>query len=96
VVSAADPLRSLISVFWTVAATLLSNSSSFILTRAEWNPFQTHCFSGNLLAPGIEPWTSGTAVRNPDHETTKMLGNYRVAAEVLVSRAVFSSTELVN
>jgi hypothetical protein len=36
VVSAADPLRSLISVFLTGAATFLSNSSSFVLTRAEW------------------------------------------------------------
>jgi hypothetical protein len=34
VVSAADPLRSLNSVFWTGAATFLSSSSSFTLTRA--------------------------------------------------------------
>jgi hypothetical protein len=45
VVSAADPLRSLISVFYTGAATFLSSSSSFILTRAEWTPFETHCYS---------------------------------------------------
>jgi hypothetical protein len=32
-VSAADPLRLLISVFWTVAATFRTSSSSFILTR---------------------------------------------------------------
>jgi hypothetical protein len=23
--------------------------------KAEWTPFQTHCFSENLIAPGIEP-----------------------------------------
>jgi hypothetical protein len=32
--------------------------SSFILTRAEWTPFQTHCYSENLVAPGIEPGAS--------------------------------------
>jgi hypothetical protein len=36
VVSAADLLRSLISVFQTGADTFHSDSSSFILTRAEW------------------------------------------------------------
>jgi hypothetical protein len=55
VVSAADPPRSLISVFLTGAATFISSSSSFILTRAEWTPFQTHCYYENLAAPGIEP-----------------------------------------
>jgi hypothetical protein len=34
------------------------SSSSFILTRAEWTPFQTHCYSENVVAPGIEPGTS--------------------------------------
>jgi hypothetical protein len=58
VVSAADPIRSLISVFDTGAATFLSSSSSFILTRAEWTPFQIHRYSENLIAPGIEPGTS--------------------------------------
>jgi hypothetical protein len=23
--------------------------------EAEWTPFQTHCFSGNLVTPGIDP-----------------------------------------
>jgi hypothetical protein len=55
VVSAADPLRSLISVFWTGAATFLSSSSSFIITSAERNPFQTHCYERNMVASGIEP-----------------------------------------
>jgi hypothetical protein len=67
VVSAADLLRSLISVFYTGAAIFLSSGSSFILTRAEWTPFQTHCYSENLVAPGIEPGTSGTAARKSDH-----------------------------
>jgi hypothetical protein len=67
VVSAADPLRSFISVFYTGAATFLSSSSSFALTRAEWTPFQTHCCSENLTAPGIEPGTSTLADRNSDY-----------------------------
>jgi hypothetical protein len=67
VVSAADPLRSLISVFYTEAATFLSCSCSFILTKAEWTPFQTDCYSENLVAPGIEQGTSGSAARNSDH-----------------------------
>jgi hypothetical protein len=65
VVSAVDPLGSLISVFYGVA-TFLSSSSSFILTRAEWTPFQTHCYSENLVSPVIEPGTSGLAARNSD------------------------------
>jgi hypothetical protein len=70
VVSAADPLRSVISIFWTGTATFLSSSSSFILTRAEWTPFQTHCYSESLVAPEIEPGTSGLAARNSDNENT--------------------------
>jgi hypothetical protein len=69
VVSAADPSRSLISVFYTGAATFLSSSSTFILT--EWTPFQTYCYSENLVAPGIEPTTSELAARNSDHWTTE-------------------------
>jgi hypothetical protein len=75
VVSVVDPPRSLISVFYTGAATLLSSSSSFILTRAEWNPFQTHRHSENLAEPGIESGTSGSASRKPDHYTTKVRKN---------------------
>jgi hypothetical protein len=55
VVSAVDLLLSIISVFYTGDATFLSSSSSFTLTRAEWTPFQTHCYSENLVAPGLEP-----------------------------------------
>jgi hypothetical protein len=71
VVSAADPLRSLISIFQTGAATFLSSSSSFILTRVEWTPSQAHCYPENLVAPGIEPGTSGLAARNSGHKTTE-------------------------
>jgi hypothetical protein len=71
VVSAADLLRSLISVFYTGAATFLLSSSSFILTRAEWTPFQTHCYSDNLVAPGIELGTSGLAPKKCDHYITE-------------------------
>jgi hypothetical protein len=64
VVSAADPSRLLIS---TGAAKFLSSSSSFILIRAEWTPFQTHCYSEKLATPGIEPGTSELAVKKSDN-----------------------------
>jgi hypothetical protein len=67
VVRAADLPRSLISVLLTGAATLLSTSSSFILTRAEWTPFQTHCYSEIMAAPEIEPGTSESVARKSDH-----------------------------
>jgi hypothetical protein len=35
--------------------------------EAEWNPFQTHYFSENLVAMGIEPGISGSVARNSDH-----------------------------
>jgi hypothetical protein len=72
-VSAADPSQSLISVFLTGVANFLSSSYSFILTRAEWIPFQTLCCSENLVASGIEPGTSGLAARNSDHYTTEVV-----------------------
>jgi hypothetical protein len=31
---------------------------------AEWTPLQTHYFSENLLAPGIEPQTSASVARD--------------------------------
>jgi hypothetical protein len=39
--------------------------------EAEWTPFQTLCYSENLVAPGIEPGTSMSAARNSDHKTTE-------------------------
>jgi hypothetical protein len=38
--------------------------------EAEWTTFQTNYFSENLVAPGIEPGTSGSVARNSDHQTT--------------------------
>jgi hypothetical protein len=76
VVSAADCVRSLISVFYTGAATFLSSSSSFILATAEWTLFQTHCYSENLAAPGIEPGTSRLAARNSDYQTTGAVATF--------------------
>jgi hypothetical protein len=66
-VSAADPPRPLISVFYTGVATFLSSSSSFTLTRSELTPLQTHCYSENLVAPGIEPETSVLAASNSEN-----------------------------
>jgi hypothetical protein len=37
------------------------------LHEAEWNPFEIHYYSDNLVAPGIEPGTSGSLARNSDH-----------------------------
>jgi hypothetical protein len=71
VVSAVDPTRSLISIFQTGGTTFLSSSSSFIPTRAEWIPFQNHCYSEKLVVPGIEPGTSGLAAKNSDHWKTE-------------------------
>jgi hypothetical protein len=48
-----------------------------MLTGAEWTPFQTHCYSENLVAPGIEPSTSGLAARNSEHETTEAVPKTR-------------------
>jgi hypothetical protein len=45
----------------------LSISSSFILTRAEGTPSETHFYSEYLVRPGIEPATSGLAVRKSDY-----------------------------
>jgi hypothetical protein len=67
VVSAAEPPRPLISVFQIGTATSLLSSSSFILTRAEWTPFQTHFYSEKLVASVIELGTSGLKARNSDH-----------------------------
>jgi hypothetical protein len=33
----------------------LPSSSSVVLNEAEWTPIQTHYFSENPVAPGIEP-----------------------------------------
>jgi hypothetical protein len=43
--------------------------------EAEWTPFQTHCYSENVVAPGIESGTSGSVDRNSDHFTTESVSN---------------------
>jgi hypothetical protein len=71
VASATEPPRPLILVFQTGVAIFLSSSSSFILARAEWTPFQTRRYSEDLAALGIEPGTYDFAARKSDHYTTE-------------------------
>jgi hypothetical protein len=33
----------------------------------EWTSFQTKCYNENVVEPGIEHGTSGSAARNSDH-----------------------------
>jgi hypothetical protein len=42
-----------------------------MLTRLIGPP--THCYSANLVAPGIEPGTLVSAERNPDYMTTEAI-----------------------
>jgi hypothetical protein len=44
--------------------------------EAEWTLFQAHCYSENLVSPGIEPGTSVSAARNSDHETAIRSANW--------------------
>jgi hypothetical protein len=69
VVSAAELSRSLISVFSTGAATFLSSSSSFVLTRLS-GPRSRFTATHNSGRAAIEPGTSVSAARNSDHLTT--------------------------
>jgi hypothetical protein len=39
--------------------------------EAEWIPFKIQCNSENLVAPEIEPGTSGLAAKNSDHWNTE-------------------------
>jgi hypothetical protein len=68
--------RSLISVFYTGTTTF---SFKLLLDHpheAEWTPFQTHHYSENLVAPGIEMGTSGSVARNCDRQTTVVVLRY--------------------
>jgi hypothetical protein len=59
VASVTDPYGRILGSL-TEAATF---SSKYLLScthEAEWTPFQTHYFPANLVAPGIEPRTSGS------------------------------------
>jgi hypothetical protein len=67
VVSVVDPPRSFISVFLDRSSYFSFKQFTFILTMAEWTPFQIHCYAENLVEPGIEPGTSELAARNSDH-----------------------------
>jgi hypothetical protein len=55
------------SVFLTEVATFSFKQLLSYPDEAEWTPFQTHYFSENLVALGIEPGTSGSVARNSDH-----------------------------
>jgi hypothetical protein len=55
VVSVTDPYGRNLGFFRQEALLFPSSSSSIVLNEAEWTPFQTHYFSENLVAPGIEP-----------------------------------------
>jgi hypothetical protein len=59
VVDAPDPPWPLISVFYTGAAILSFKLLLIYLHEVEWSPIQTHWYSENLLAPGIEPGPLG-------------------------------------
>jgi hypothetical protein len=59
VVSAAEPLRSLMSVFYTGAATFSFEQLLIYPHETEWTSFQTDYYSENLVAPGIEPGSLG-------------------------------------
>jgi hypothetical protein len=65
--SAAEPLRPLVSVFNTGAATFSLMWLLIYPHEAEWTLLQTHRFSENVVASGIESGTSGCAARNSDH-----------------------------
>jgi hypothetical protein len=41
--------------------------------EAEWAPFQTHYFSENLVAPGIEPGISGTLTTRPQRNFARLM-----------------------
>jgi hypothetical protein len=51
--------------------------------EAEWTPFQTHYFSENLVAPGIEHGASESVARISDHQTTEAVDFSRKLTENL-------------
>jgi hypothetical protein len=53
VVSVTDPYSSILGFLDRNSYFFLSSSSSVVL-KAGWTPFQTHYFSENLVEPGIE------------------------------------------
>jgi hypothetical protein len=65
-VSVTDP-TAVFSVFYTEVATIFYKYLLSCTYEAEWTPFQTHYFSENVVAPVIEPDTSGSVARSSDH-----------------------------
>jgi hypothetical protein len=61
-----DP-QSRILDFYIGAATISSKQLLNWKHEVEWTTFQTHYFSENLVAPGIEHGISGSVARNSDH-----------------------------
>jgi hypothetical protein len=55
------------------------------------DPFQTHYFSENLVAPGIEPGTSGSVARNSDHQTTEAAKNKLTFLEIRKMARIYIS-----
>jgi hypothetical protein len=54
---------------------LFHSSSSSVILEAEWTPFQSHYFSEDLVAPGIEPGTSGYVARNSKPQRRSFFSN---------------------
>jgi hypothetical protein len=64
VVSAADSLT-VVNLSFLDRSRYLSFKKLLIYAHeAEWTPFQTHCYSENVVAPGIEPESSGKMLHN--------------------------------
>jgi hypothetical protein len=76
-------------------ATFLSSSSSFILTRAECTPFQTHCYSENMVATGIEPGTSELAARNSNLQWPSYVYDIKIYLQVINVLIVFIEVNLL-
>jgi hypothetical protein len=50
--------------------------------ETDWSPFQIHYYLGDLVEPRIERWTSGSAARNSDHETTEVIEIFVAVTEM--------------
>jgi hypothetical protein len=72
-VSTTDPYDSILGFVRLEPLLFLPSSSSIVLTRLSGPRSKTHYFSENLVAPGIEPGTSGSIARNSDHYITEVV-----------------------
>jgi hypothetical protein len=77
VVSVTDAHGHILKFYKPQPLLFLSSSSSIGAHDAEWTPFQTHYFSEALVAPGIEPGTSGSVARN-SNQTTEAVKKLRI------------------